>query len=228
MSNNLNWFNASFNSPFAFGQVITGTVAGFVDRGDEFLLNTSNGQWRIDPEDVRADRLGLSLGETVNVQVWDWESDDPREIETRAISRANGTPVLGQVYATAAPIYQADRLQSLTSRPGLQWDQLTGQWLSPQGYLTQFPDVARSNIPALKHFVNSGAVEGRAPNLFNEQFYLDQNPDVRLARQTGIVRSGWEHFVFSGAAEGRLPAPNATPDLVKSMANTFQRLQVGF
>ncbi|GAB4357116.1 MAG: hypothetical protein Fur0042_26500 [Cyanophyceae cyanobacterium] len=207
------------------GQVITGTVAGFVDQGDDFLLSTSGGALLIDPDSRRADQLGLALGETVQVRVDDL--DDGFEVDTRAIARPNGTPILGQL--TPNPTQpQGDRLQNLTSRPNLRWDALTGQWFNAQDYLNRFPDVARSNLPALQHFVNHGAIEGRDTTLFNEPFYLTQNPDVQLAQQAGAVRSGWEHFVFHGAAEGRLPTPLATPALVNNMAQTFQQIQASF
>jgi len=206
------------------GQVITGTVAGFVDQGDDFLLNTSGGALLIDPDNRRADQLGLALGETVQVQVDDL--DDGFEVDTRAIARADGTPILGQLSPTA-PQPQGDRLLTLTGRPTLRWDDLSGEWFDARAYRDRFPDVARSPLPSLQHFVNHGAIEGRDRTLFDEPFYLAQNPDVQLAQQAGTLRSGWEHFVFHGATEGRLPTPLATPALVNNMAQTFQQLKVG-
>jgi hypothetical protein len=209
----------------AQGQVVTGTVAGFADQGDDFLLNFPGGSLLIDPENVRADQLGLVLGEAVQVRVDDL--DNGFEVDTRAIARPDGTPILGQL--TPAPGQpQGDRLLNLTSRPTLRWDALTGEWFNAQDYLNRFPDVARSNLPALQHFINHGAIEGRANGLFDEPFYLAQNPDVQRAQQAGSLRSGWEHFVFHGATEGRLPSPLATPALVNNMAQTFQQIQLGF
>ncbi len=40
---------------------------------------------------------------------------------------------------------------------------------------------------------------------FDEDWYLEQNPDVREAIAKGNVKSGWDHFINNGYFEGRLP-----------------------
>lgn len=228
MSSNSNESHSSANSSFVRGQIVTGTVADFVDQGDDFLLNTAKGQWRIDPNNARADRLGLKLGETVQIQVWDLDSDDS-EIEAQAIARADGTIILGQWQAapssSSAPVGAAS---TFTHHSDDDWDHITGQWFNSQDYLNRNPDVARSNMPAFQHFVKNGATEGRSKTLFDEQFYLTQNTDVRLAQQAGTVRSGWDHFIKNGATEGRLPTANASLDLVREMAQSFQQIRLDF
>lgn len=42
--------------------------------------------------------------------------------------------------------------------------------------------------------------------LFDESFYLQQNPDVVDAIEAGLVASGYDHFITSGIAEGRNPS----------------------
>ena len=43
--------------------------------------------------------------------------------------------------------------------------------------------------------------------LFDEEFYLTQNPGVREAVEAGILSSGFEHFINFGQFEGRGPSP---------------------
>lgn len=40
-------------------------------------------------------------------------------------------------------------------------------------------------------------------NIFDENFYLNNNPDVKAAVQSGAIKSGLEHFQKYGLAEGR-------------------------
>jgi hypothetical protein len=58
---------------------------------------------------------------------------------------------------------------------------------------------------ALEHYELFGANENRQPgaDTFNEQAYLDANPDVKAAVTAGTIKSGYEHFVLYGASEGR-------------------------
>lgn len=41
--------------------------------------------------------------------------------------------------------------------------------------------------------------------IFDDQYYLKNNPDVRAAIQSGKVKSGAEHYYKSGYFEGRCP-----------------------
>lgn len=97
-------------------------------------------------------------------------------------------------------------------------------------YLTENPDVqaavtARSFMSALDHYLQFGAAEGRpaytaagaaltATNTtgsvpyFNENYYLDQNPDVRAAVEQGFYASGLQHYQLSGGQELRSPSAN--------------------
>ncbi|MEL7037528.1 MAG: alkaline phosphatase D family protein [Cyanobacteria bacterium J06592_8] len=46
-----------------------------------------------------------------------------------------------------------------------------------------------------------------AEDLFNEAFYLSNNPDVELAVEAGIIESGFAHFIESGQFQVRQPSP---------------------
>lgn len=45
------------------------------------------------------------------------------------------------------------------------------------------------------------------PILFNEAFYLAQNPDVKAAVQAGVYKTGFQHWQAYGATEGRVASP---------------------
>jgi hypothetical protein len=49
-----------------------------------------------------------------------------------------------------------------------------------------------------------------APGLFNEAWYLLQNPDVAAAVKAGAFSHGYEHFLRNGAQEGRAAAPGTS------------------
>jgi radical SAM protein with 4Fe4S-binding SPASM domain len=73
-------------------------------------------------------------------------------------------------------------------------------------YLAENPDVARSGVPPLLHFVRRGAAEGRKPNpWFDTAYYLEENPDVRAAGLNPLL-----HYLEHGRAEGRRCAPAAS------------------
>ena len=69
----------------------------------------------------------------------------------------------------------------------------------PAFYRDSNPDVASSDADPLEHFLASGGIEGRDPNVrFGTEEYWAENPDVAEARVNPLV-----HFVQSGAREGR-------------------------
>ena len=75
-------------------------------------------------------------------------------------------------------------------------------------YLERNPDVRRSGVNPLLHYLRHGAFEGRDPNpLFDSDWYLDQNRDVRAAGVNPLV-----HYLRHGAAEGRDPNPSFDGD----------------
>ena len=55
-------------------------------------------------------------------------------------------------------------------------------------YLEQNPDVGRTDINPLRHYLTSGALEGRDPHpLFDTDWYLQQNPDLAASGVNPLV-----------------------------------------
>jgi GT2 family glycosyltransferase len=70
-------------------------------------------------------------------------------------------------------------------------------------YLSRYPDVARDGIAPIRHYLQSGAQEGRWPNpLFDTAWYLQEYPDVARVGMNPLV-----HYIMKGAVEGRDPHP---------------------
>ena len=92
---------------------------------------------------------------------------------------------------------------------------------STRGYLARYPDVAKAGVNPLLHYIRSGNVEGRlvvpfdeegielisSSDLFDSEWYLAQNPDVRRAGLDPLA-----HYVEFGAWEGRDPGPRFDSD----------------
>ena len=71
----------------------------------------------------------------------------------------------------------------------------------PAYYLDRYPDVRRSGMDPLAHFLLFGAREGRQPDpLFDARYYLAANPDVSAAGANPLI-----HFLRFGWKEGRRP-----------------------
>lgn len=72
-------------------------------------------------------------------------------------------------------------------------------YYNEQFYLENNPDVARSKIEPLAHFILYGGNEGRAPSsLFSSKHYLSKYPDVATSGINPLV-----HFLRFGVSEGR-------------------------
>ncbi len=70
-------------------------------------------------------------------------------------------------------------------------------------YLERNPDVSRSGINPLLHFLYYGIAEGRQPNpFFSPSWYLEAYPDVANAALDPV-----SHYIRYGAAENRSPGP---------------------
>lgn len=66
-------------------------------------------------------------------------------------------------------------------------------------YLNNNPDVAESEMSAVKHYLLFGGFEGRDPSeKFNSSYYLEQNPDVKSSAMNPL-----QHYISYGKAEGR-------------------------
>lgn len=74
----------------------------------------------------------------------------------------------------------------------------------PDFYLFSYPDVQRSGINPLVHFVRFGSLEGRNPaSFFNTTYYLSQNEDVQISGLNPFI-----HWILHGFYEDRDPSPN--------------------
>ncbi|TDK39134.1 glycosyltransferase [Rhizobium deserti] len=79
-------------------------------------------------------------------------------------------------------------------------------------YNQQYPDVARSKIDPLRHYIRYGAGEGRNPSArFDTQFYMSANPDVASSGLNPLF-----HYVVHGKIEGRSAAPAGTSSLTEA------------
>jgi SAM-dependent methyltransferase len=77
-------------------------------------------------------------------------------------------------------------------------------WFDPAYYLSQYPDVAKSGIDAMRHYFIRGVYEGRDPSpFFDSRYYLSRNADVVNSKLNPLV-----HYVMYGKAEGRCPHPS--------------------
>jgi glycosyltransferase involved in cell wall biosynthesis len=90
-------------------------------------------------------------------------------------------------------------------------------------YLKSYPDVRKSDIDPIKHYILHGAKEGRNPSpYFQTSFYLEKYPDVA---QSGI--NPLLHYILHGSKEARWPNPEfdsgyyllANPDVKKARLN---------
>jgi GT2 family glycosyltransferase len=70
-------------------------------------------------------------------------------------------------------------------------------------YLSKNPEVKKTGMDPLQHYLRHGAREGRNPHpLFKTKWYLSQKPEL-----TNIGLTPLEHYVSRGAREGRSPHP---------------------
>lgn len=66
-------------------------------------------------------------------------------------------------------------------------------------YLLQYPDVRKSDLNPIWHYIRQGWKEGRNPSPnFNTKFYLDRNPDVAIANINPLI-----HYINFGLEENR-------------------------
>lgn len=79
---------------------------------------------------------------------------------------------------------------------------------SGEYYLARNPDVARTGISPLRHYVEHGWREGRDPHpYFSNDWYLFKNPDVSAAGLNPLV-----HYLSHGWKDGRRPNPVFDPE----------------
>lgn len=73
-------------------------------------------------------------------------------------------------------------------------------------YLSQNPDVAKSGVNPIKHYLSKGTLEGRNPSKhFNTKWYISVYNDVAAAGINPLV-----HYLKWGVSEGRKPVPLVT------------------
>lgn len=74
-------------------------------------------------------------------------------------------------------------------------------------YLSQYPDIDRSGVDPLDHFLTFGGFEGRLPSdKFDTNWYLTTYADVGEAKINPLV-----HFLLFGEKEGRQPKNPVKP-----------------
>ena len=74
----------------------------------------------------------------------------------------------------------------------------------PEGYLVEYPDVAKAGVDPARHYAGWGKKEGRdngnhpGEDIFFAAGYLEMYPDVAKAKV-----DPWKHYVIYGKKEGR-------------------------
>ena len=73
-------------------------------------------------------------------------------------------------------------------------------------YSAKNPDVERSGVDPLSHFMDFGWKEGRDPaNWFSTQYYLKSNPDIARSKVNPFL-----HYLMFGKDQGRIPIFDAS------------------
>ncbi|ACL57703.1 hypothetical protein [Methylobacterium nodulans] len=80
--------------------------------------------------------------------------------------------------------------------------------------LRRFAPLPPASEPIDAYFADPDCANLSPNVLFDEQWYLERNEDVRAAKASGQVYSGFVHFVLYGLHEGR--SPNAMLDLARA------------
>lgn len=71
-------------------------------------------------------------------------------------------------------------------------------------YLERNPDVARMQLDPVRHYLQSGVLEGRDPNPdFRSDWYMDTYADARISGENPFV-----HYLKIGKADGRATQPH--------------------
>jgi FMN phosphatase YigB (HAD superfamily) len=75
-------------------------------------------------------------------------------------------------------------------------------------YLKANPDVKYARIDPIRHYLTSGALEGRNPSQsFDTSYYYSSYPEVRVANVNPLL-----HYIEHGQAEGRTVLPDRKPE----------------
>lgn len=115
--------------------------------------------------------------------------------------------VLAHLKHTLSALY--DRAaSSLSGRPSEEELLRHSAYFDEDYYLASNPDVAHAGVPPIRHFLDSGAAEGRNPSVrFDTRFYLSHYPDVEHSGMNPLV-----HFLLHGMNEARITRPKKGPD----------------
>jgi hypothetical protein len=62
-----------------------------------------------------------------------------------------------------------------------------------------------TTLDAMRIALGVALKRDEVPLHFDEQYYLEANPDVKAAVEDRVYRSGFEHYERHGRAEGRNP-----------------------
>jgi len=86
------------------------------------------------------------------------------------------------------------------------------------GYRTEYyesrnPDISNSPLGSDSHFITTGYKENRISIdlLYDEDYYLKNNPDVSEGITIGLYENGRQHFFNQGYSEFRCPHPVYEP-----------------
>ena len=161
------------------------------------------------------------LVDNVVPELGDITADDIAEVVDNVVPIL--TPIAGGPFGFAPVLSLATDLLTGESVEAIVGDTLDF-WFDRDNYLAANPDVANANLDPFLHFLQSGALENRLPDLFDESFYLENNPDVGAVVASDGLSSGWIHFLTNGASEGRSPAAGIAGDTLNAISNTLGQL----
>ena len=153
---------------------------------------------------VRAEHSALQAEYHQLVSSPAWRATSPaRELGRRFPQLARRSVSLAALSAAAVkgelPARLRLRQQVRADRATL----LASPLFDPAGYLSRYPDVARSGSDPLWHYIWSGATAGYDPHpLFDSGWYLERNPDVAAKGINPLA-----HYLREGAAAGYDPHP---------------------
>ncbi|WP_447529190.1 glycosyltransferase [Vreelandella sp. TE19] len=85
-------------------------------------------------------------------------------------------------------------------------------FIDEKWYLKRYPDVARSGMDPVVHYVKYGEPWGRMPSpFFDPRYYLSTYADVAKSGESPLV-----HYLMHGQQEDRLPAPRVSLQAAES------------